>query len=288
MSASEISIAQKSLRPPAIILVETQMSQNIGAVARAMLNFGATDLRLVAPLADWRSKDAYALAAGASSVLEAARRYDTLEDALSDLDYTFATTARHRDLVKDVFTPLQMMEKVAPFDAQTAIGFVFGREKSGLENEHLSLCDALVTFPINTEFPSLNIAQSVGIMAYQWHASQEHRKNALPNRPLGRTEFAVKKSMYNLFDHLESELDASGFLRVPHKRPLMVQNIRALLSRCEMTEQEVQTMHGLISFLAKMPPENRVRRSHREKHSDTLDNHQESTDAVSDAGDKID
>ena len=233
------------IKKPAIILVSPQMSQNIGAVARAMLNFGATDLRLVAPQADWRSKDAYVLAAGASKVLDAARNYTTLEDALSDFTYTVALTARHRDINKDVLLPHEM---VIHTTHQQEVGLVFGREKSGLENQHVGLCDCIVTLPTSKTFPSLNLAQSVAIIMYQWVLSKDLTFNthALYKMPL-----ATKETLYNFFHFLEDALDASGFLRVSHKRPLMIQNIRALFTRCAMTEQEVQTMHGIIRFLSK-------------------------------------
>ncbi len=249
---------------PAIILMETQISQNIGSVARAMLNFGLTDLRLVNPQCDWRDKDAHVLASGATQVLEQARRYDTLGEAISDLRQVYATTARPRDMHKPVYTPVEAMAELQKHDYEEGdqIGFLFGREKSGLENEHISQCDAIVSYPVLPQFASLNLGQSVLVAAYQWAVSFGGEAMA----PEAKTPpVAEKEVLQNFFDHLEGELDASGFLRVPHMREVMVHNIRNMFHRASLTAQEVQTLHGIISFLSKMPPENRVRKSHKER-----------------------
>jgi tRNA/rRNA methyltransferase len=245
---------------PAIILMEPQLGENIGAAARAMANFALSDLRLVAPREPWRNDKARAAAAGADAVIDRARVFATLQDAASDLNFLCATTARPRYMVKPVMTPETAIgvcrERIAGGER---CGFLFGRERWGLENDAISLCDAIVMAPVNPAFASLNLSQAVVIIGYEWLKAQEVAS-------LGRhTQFdgfaaeglphagplAAKADLYALFDHLERELDASGFLHPPEKRPSMIVSIRNIFARMQATEQEIRTLRGIIASLCR-------------------------------------
>lgn len=246
---------------PAVVLVEPQLGENIGAAARAMANFGLTDLRLVAPRDGWPSETARASAAGADAVLDGAGVFASAGEAIADLHYVCATTARVRDAVKPVLTPeAAVAEMAARGGAGQACGVLFGQEKAGLANDHVALCDAIVTAPVNPRFASLNLAQAVLLMGYEWMRQQ-------PDRSLGRetahdgpareglrmqhTRPATREELTGFFEHLEAELDAAGFLRPPEKRPVMVRNLRNMFHRIGATEQEIRTLRGVISALAR-------------------------------------
>ncbi len=246
--------------PPAIILMEPQLGENIGAAARAMANFALDDLRLVAPREAWPNEKARAAAAGADAVLDNARVFPTLAEAVADLNFLCATTARPRYMVKPVLTPeTAIVASLARIADGQSCGFLFGRERWGLENDAISLCDAIVMAPVNPSFASLNLAQAVLILGYEWRKAQEHEslgrhtqfdgleRAGLPHA--GRA--ATKNELHALFDHLERELDASGFLQPPEKRPSMVLNIRNVFSRMQATEQEIRTLRGIIASLCR-------------------------------------
>ncbi|MDX2266289.1 MAG: RNA methyltransferase [Hyphomicrobiales bacterium] len=246
---------------PAVILMEPQLGENIGAAARAMANFGLSDLRLVAPKEPWPNEKAVAAASGADEVLNAARVFPGLREATADLHFLCATTARPREMVKPVMTPATAIAACRERMAEgAACGFLFGRERWGLDNEAISLCDVIVMAPVNPAFASLNLAQAVLIVGYEWRKGEG-------SDALGRhTQFdgkvgeglpehagppATKAELHALFDHLERELDASGFLQPPEKRPHMVRNIRAVFTRMQPTEQEVRTLRGVIASLCR-------------------------------------
>ena len=233
---------------PAIILVKTQLAGNIGSAARAMLNFSLTDLRLVEPQQDWKSQPARSMAAGADVLLENARIYPSLEAATADLQVVYATTVRPRDMTKYVTTPKQATEEVHNYSTQNIhTGVVFGPEKSGLCNDDVALADKVIEIPVNTDFSSLNLSQAVLVMAYEWfQAIQTPPKTYLR---FGDTRLATRDELNNFFKRLESALDANGFLDIPGKRDIMVRNIRNMFTRSELTEQEVRTLHGIISSL---------------------------------------
>lgn len=234
---------------PAIILVRPQLSENIGTAARAMLNNGLTDLRLVAPKPDWLSDRAVAASSGADRVLLGAKIFDTTEQAVAGLHRVWATTARNRFMVKPVDTPRSAAEVMRTL-ATTGqkFGVMFGPERSGLENDDVAIADTVVTVPLNPEYTSLNLAQCVLLIGYEWFQTanpvlpEDHmtKGSALP---------ATKDKLLGFFDHLERELDECGFLRHPEKRPVMVRNIRNLFQRIALTEQEVQTLHGIVHEL---------------------------------------
>lgn len=234
---------------PAIILVRPQLSENIGTAARAMLNNGLTDLRLVAPKPDWLSERAIAAASGADRVVMGAKVFDTTADAIADLNRVWATTARNRFMVKPVDTPKTAAQAMRAIAAQgQTFGVLFGPERTGLENDDVSLADTVVTVPLNPEYSSLNLAQCVLLVAYEWY---QEAAPTLPERHMtkGAEPPATKEKLQHFFDHLERELDECGFLRIPDKRPVMVRNIRNLFQRAHLTGQEVQTLHGIVHEL---------------------------------------
>jgi tRNA/rRNA methyltransferase len=234
---------------PAIILVEPQLGENIGAAARAMLNCGLTDLRLVKPRDGWPNAKAVAAASGADSVIARVRLFDSVEAAVTDLARVYATTARHRGMIKRVVTPrraaAEMRRRVAGGEA---VGVLFGAERMGLVNDHIALADAVISVPLNPGFASLNLGQAVLLLGYEWFQAAD----GTPASQLvtNETRPAAKAELLNFFAHLEKELDACGFLRNAEKRPSMVRNIRNLFQRAALTHQEIRTLHGIVAELA--------------------------------------
>ena len=234
---------------PAIILVEPQMGENIGMVARAMANFGLAELRLVNPRDGWPNEKALATASKADHVIAATKVYDTLEQAVADLNFVYATTARERDGYKPVRSPVIAAEMLrAKFRAGEGTGILFGRERWGLTNEEVALADEIVTFPVNPAFASLNIAQAVLLMSYEWMKSGMEDIGAVPFQAIGQTP-STKEQLFGLFDQLEEALDARGYFHPAGKKPKMVDNLRAVLSRRAFTEQEISVLRGVISSL---------------------------------------
>ncbi len=234
---------------PAIILVEPQLGENIGMVARAMANFGLAELRLVNPRDGWPSDKARAAASKADHVIDGAVVYATLEEAIADLNFVYATTARGRDGFKPVRSPITAAETLRhKFKAGEKTGILFGREKSGLSNEDVALADEIVTFPVNPAFASLNIAQAVLLMSYEWMKSGMEDLTAVPfDAP--EQPMATKDELVGLFDHVEEALDARGYFHPPHKKARMVENLRAVLSRRAFTTPEIHVVRGVISSL---------------------------------------
>ena len=235
---------------PTIVLVEPQLGENIGAAARAMANGGLQDLRLVRPREGWPNEKATASASGADWILEGARVFETCEDAVRDLRWICATTARTRDMEKPCGTPREAMAELrrASPDGRD-VGILFGPERTGLTNDHLALASRAISIPANPGFSSLNLAQAVLILSYEWFLSAptsptEVEPFAKSSRP------ATAEELQRLFEHLESQLDAAGFLYPPEKRPAMVRNLRNLFQRARLTEQEVRTLHGVVRSLS--------------------------------------
>ncbi len=252
---------------PAIILVEPQLGENIGTAARAMLNCGLTELRLVRPRDGWPNAKAVAAASGADRVLEGARLFESVAEAIADLRHVYATTARNRYMVKRIATPraaaLEMRRLVA---AGEGCGILFGRERSGLVNDDIALADTVLSVPLNPGFSSLNLAQAVLLVGYEWFTAGD----ATPGDILqtGQTRPATKAELQEFFTHLEEALDASGFMRSEEKRPSMVRNLRNLFQRAAMTEQELRTLHGVVTALWG-PRERKARKRHS---GEALDN----------------
>ena len=244
---------------PAIILVTPQMADNIGMVARAMANFGLEELRLVAPRDGWPNEKARAAASGANHVVDAVTAHPDLRGAVGDLNWICATTARQRHLRKRVLTPEQAATEMAQRIARgERVGVLFGAERQGLENDDVALADAVVMAPVDPRVASLNLAQAVLLMSYEWMRASGRGtlgrvttyETALePGLDLRGNLPATKNELFGLFDHLERELDASGFLKPPDKRPVMIRNIRTMLERMQPTEQETRTLRGIIASL---------------------------------------
>ena len=241
---------------PAIVLVRPQLGENVGAAARAMLNGGLGDLRLVRPREPWPSPRALAAASGADAVVEAARLYPTLAAAVADLRLVYASTARPRDIVKPVLGPREAaaaMRAASPAGspAGEGCGVVFGPERTGLDNDEVTLADAVLNVPLNPAYASLNLAQAVMLVAYEWF--QSGLEEARPRRFDRRKPAATKAELAALLEHLEGELDAAGFFLPVAKRPGMVRNLRNVFTRAALTEQEVRTLHGVVTTLAGRP-----------------------------------
>jgi tRNA/rRNA methyltransferase len=233
---------------PAVILSHPQKGENNGAAARAMKNFGLSELVLIAPRPKWPSERAEALAAGAGDILAAAKIHPDAGQALAGFQLVLATTARGRDVLREVLTPAEAaarLREAASKGIRSAL--LFGGERAGLDNDEMSLCDAAITIP-TAELPSLNLGQAVLLLGYEWWKSadvtpgvRQRRSDAVP---------ASRAELLGLFEHLERELDEAQFLFPPAKREAMVRNIRGMLMRASFNDQEVRTIRGMIKALA--------------------------------------
>ena len=235
---------------PIVVLVEPQLGENIGTAARAMANFGLTRLRLVRPRDAWPNVHARRAASGADMVLDGAELFDTLAAAIADCSFVLATTARAHDQAKPVIGPAEAAAQMVPRLASgETVAVVFGRERWGLENDEVGLADRIVTFPVNPAFASLNLAQAVLIIAYEWfkHAGDD----ALPFRMPQRSAPAGKEQLFAFFATLERELEKVEFFRPPEKRDTMTINLRNIFARMEPSQQDVQTLHGVIMALVE-------------------------------------
>ncbi len=237
-------------RAPVVVLVEPQMAENIGTAARAMGNSALGEMRLVRPRDNHLDLRAVRAASGAEAILEAATVYDTLEEAISDCVHVFATTARRRDMMKRIVTPRKAAEEMrAGFAAAPpeASAILFGRERTGLENDDVAMAGAVLEVPLNPHFCSLNLAQAVLLVGYEWFVSGDFTPVEQPaersSPPANQTD------MRKLYEHLEVELDSVGFFHVETKRPGMVRNIRSIFARAGLTQQEVRTLHGVVREL---------------------------------------
>jgi tRNA/rRNA methyltransferase len=241
------------MTPPCVILVEPQLDQNIGKVARAMLNFGLTDLRLVRPQTEWHNETARRLSAGAESVLENARPFDDLMAASFDLHHLYATTARPRDMIKEVLSPREAAPRIYE-DIQTRgerVGLLFGPERCGLENQDIALSKAVITVPLNPEFSSLNLAQAVVVVAYEYFQAQAGTPDVVipPTPILVEDPPATKEELQGFLGQLDQELEKSGYFRAAHRRAMMTQSLHNMFSRMDYTSQEVRTLRGVVAAL---------------------------------------
>jgi tRNA/rRNA methyltransferase len=236
--------------PPVIILSHPQLGENIGAAARAMANFGLADLRLVAPRAGWPNAKATAMAAGAAQLVESARVFAHVGDALGDLNFVLATTARERGIAREVLTPAEAARRLRAASTRgEKTGILFGNERAGLDNDEISLCDAVITIP-TADFASINLAQAVLIASYEWFRARDTTPPArLERGPLQRKP--TRTELIQTFEHLERELLASGFLYPPDKVDAMIRAIRATIHRARLTYQETQTLRGMVVALTK-------------------------------------
>jgi len=240
--------------------VRPQLAENIGTTARAMANGGLFHLRIVAPRDRWPHERAWAAASGADRILDAAAVFETVDAAVADCHRVLATCPRPRHVVIPVMTARAAAAELRAINArEMRVAVLFGPERAGLEAEDMARADTLVRYPLNPEFSSLNLAQAVMVLAYEWWVAED----ATPPRlfQTHKTEVATKGSLENFMNHLIRELDACGFLRNEPKRPGMVRNLRHWFERGEITEQEVRTLHGIVSELSL----GRIRRGSPEK-----------------------
>jgi tRNA/rRNA methyltransferase len=237
-------------RGPIVILVEPQLGENIGAAARAMANFGLSQLRLVNPRQGWPNDKARMMATGAVQVLDQAMLYPTLAAAIADCSFVLATTARAHDQAKPVVGPAEAAALMAPkASARENVAVLFGRERNGLENDEVALADAILTLPVNPAFASLNLAQAVVIVAYEWFKLAKAGK--LPFAMPNKSAPAGKQQLLAFFDSVERELERVEFFRPPDKRETMQINLRNIFTRMQPTQQDVQTLHGVIMAIAE-------------------------------------
>ena len=233
---------------PAVILIRTQLSENIGTTARAMMNCDLCDLRLVNPKESHLSDKALGASSGAQEILKNAKVFDSFEEAVADCNYLLATSARRRDMIKDVFTAEGGAKELRNKISQgQKCGLVFGPERTGINNDEMAMCDAMIEIPLNPYHCSLNLAQAVLLVGYEWFKSGD--KTAEHQFFANSTKVAKKESLIAFFSHLEKELDECGYLRLGDKRPKMVRNIRNIFQRGNLTEQEISTLHGIVSDL---------------------------------------
>ena len=234
---------------PIVVLVEPQLGENIGAAARAMANFGLSRLRLVKPLRGWPNEKARVMAAGADRVLDAAVLFDTLAAAIGDCTFVLATTARNHDQAKPVIGAAQAAAEIAPrVAAGENVAIVFGRERNGLENHEVALADAIVTLPINPAFASLNLAQAVVIVVYEWF---KQSGGELPFTTSEKSPPAAKQQLDAFFTDLERELEKVEFFRPEEKRGTMSVNLRNIFQRMAPSQQDIRTLHGVVTALVQ-------------------------------------
>jgi tRNA/rRNA methyltransferase len=235
---------------PVVVLVEPQLGENIGAAARAMANFGLSRLRLVKPRQRWPNDKARIMAAGADRILDDAVLFDSLTAALADCSFVLATTARAHDQAKSVVGAAEAAREIAPrIEAGETVAIVFGRERNGLENDELALADRVVTLPVNPAFASLNLAQAVVIVAYEWFKLKSG--DQLPFSTPQKSPPAPKQQLLAFFASLERELEQVEFFRPPDKRETMQINLRNIFTRMQPTQQDIQTLHGVVMAIAQ-------------------------------------
>lgn len=250
MSGTDKSKTGLTLDGPVIILVEPQLGENIGMAARAMGNFALTRLRIVNPRDGWPNVSAQRAAAGADHILEKVELFDTVEQAVADLDLLFATSARAHDQAKPVVGPEAATTEIAGHVASGGrAGILFGRERWGLTNEEVALSNRVITFPVNPGFASLNLAQAVLLVGYEWF--KQATSGALPHGMPERSERASQHQIEAFFENLVRELDRVEFLRPPEKRDTMLVNLRNIFTRMDPTKQDMHTLHGVVMAIAE-------------------------------------
>ncbi len=230
--------------PPAIVLVRPQLGENIGKAARAMLNFGLTDLRLVSPRDGWPNPSAGPAASGADMVLERARLFESVADAVADCPHVYATTVRKRGLVMPVVSAEQAGREVHANDGPSA--FLFGAERSGLETDEVALAGKIVTIPVNPDFRSLNLAQAVILIAYEW---SRHRDLAVPTLGDPAEPRAPQEHLEGLIGQLEAALEAADYFHPPDRTPATKNTIRTILTKAGWSSREIQALRGIIRAL---------------------------------------
>jgi tRNA/rRNA methyltransferase len=250
MSGTDRTKASLELTGPVVILVEPQLGENIGMAARAMGNFALSRLRIVRPRDGWPNVAAQRAAAGADHIIEHVELFDTLEAAVADCTLLFATTARAHDQAKPVVGPeMAAAEMIGQIKAGGTVGILFGRERWGLTNEEVGLSNRIITFPVNPGFASLNLAQAVLLVGYEWFKLST--AGSLPFAMPERSEPASQHQIQAFFDNLVRELDKVEFLRPAEKRDTMLVNLRNIFTRMEPTRQDMHTLHGVVMAIAE-------------------------------------
>jgi len=235
---------------PVVILVEPQLGENIGATARAMANFGLSRLRLVKPVQSWPNPKAHMMASGADAILDGTVLFDSVEAAIADCTYVAAATARSHDQAKPVVGPDQAARLLATHvSAGETVAILFGRERNGLENDEVGLADIIVTLPVNPAFASLNLAQAVLILSYEWF--RVTGGGALPFAMPDKSPPAPKEQLLAFFQGLERELEKIEYFRPAEKRETMIVNMRNIFTRMQPTQQDIRTLHGIVTSLAE-------------------------------------
>ena len=235
---------------PIVVLVRPQMAQNIGTTARAMANGGLFHLRIVAPRDGWPQPNAYAAASGADAILDAAQVFPDIPSAIADCHRVLGTCPRPRHVIVPILDARAAAAELRAVNARALrVAVLFGPERAGLESDDLAHCDTLVRYPLNPQHNSLNLAQAVMILAYEWWMQAE----ATPARDFqtNGTRVATKGDLEAFLTRLIAELDAAGFLHNPPKRPGMIRNLRHWFERGEVTEQELRTLHGVVTELSR-------------------------------------
>lgn len=254
--AKELENDKKEL---VIILVNPQLGNNIGSVARVMANFSLFSLRIIKPRNGWLNSGAYSSAAGASAILDNAGIFNDFKSAVSDLDFLYATTARRRDIIKEVLSPRSATKEIrGEINLGKKIGILFGGEKSGLSNDQLAYADKIITSPVNPNFASLNLAQAVNIFSYEYYVtgnfetlgrvtrSDKGRMEGLSN---DKTKKANKEEYIHFIEFVEGALIETGFFDIPEKQKLMLNNIRSMFQRQNLTQKDIKILFGIFKHI---------------------------------------
>ena len=254
--AKELENDKKEL---VIILVNPQLGNNIGSVARVMANFSLFSLRIIKPRSGWLNSEAYSSAAGASAILDNAGIFNDFKSAVSDLDFLYATTARRRDIIKEVLSPRSATKEIrGEINLGKKIGILFGGEKSGLTNDQLAYADKIITAPVNPKFASLNLAQAVNIFSYEYYVtgnfeslgrvtqSDKGRTEGLSN---DKTKKANKEEYIHFIEFVEGALIETGFFDIPEKQKLMLNNIRSMFQRQNLTQKDIKILFGIFKHI---------------------------------------
>jgi len=250
MTLNENISSQSVFTKPVFILVRPQLAENVGTAARAMMNCALEEMRLVDPDEDHLCSRAIAASSGAEEILHCAKVFNTVAEAVADLQKVYATTGRPRDMIKPVFTGQGMAKDILEHEQQgIKCGVLFGPERTGLENDDMVYADAIVNIPLNPKHCSLNLAQAVLLTGYELFRLSDTTQDRFLSMP--KTEPADKQETEHLFDHLEQELERTGYFKSPEKRPRMMRNLRNIFMRAELTSQDVRTLHGVITDLAR-------------------------------------
>ena len=234
---------------PSIILIRPQLAENVGMTARAMMNCGLYELRLVLPREDHLSPKAISASSGAEKILHNAKIYNSTSDAIADLQQVYATTARQRHQIKMVYTAEKAAEIMnTSLQQNINCGLMFGPERTGLENDDVSLCDAIINIPLNPEHCSLNLSQAVLLVGYEFFK----KRISTPAEQFitNDTQIATKDKLQHFYDFMEKQLENNSHFNIDEKKPRMLRNFRNICSRRNLTEQELNTLYGIINYLS--------------------------------------